>query len=313
MELANKINNFIFPAPKFNYSQLNIYKDYLIHIPTQRKNKEKIEKIPCLFKKNEESQNILIIFHCNGADIFGIFSYIFNLIGKINVLIPEYPGYSIYESPLSSEKCLENTLIIYDFILNNIENITEKNIYILGRSLGTGPAIYLSSKRNPAGTFLISPYTTFAAVGKDFHNEEELKALSNHFRSIDYIDKINNPLFIIHGKKDSLINYNEAIDLYEKARNDIKKEIILDDNMTHNYGYHLLTEQIIPSMEQFVDIYCPLKNNFEKNINENNKIKIDFSKEFYIIPDELKKYFGDSEEIELDFSDNEDSEDNEDK
>ena len=40
---------------------------------------------------------------------------------------------------------------------------------------------------------------------------------------------------------------------------------------------------------------------------------IDFSKEFYIIPDELKKYFGDSEEIELDFSDNEDSEDNEDK
>jgi hypothetical protein len=88
--------------------------------------------------------------------MFNIFEIINQLFVNynINILIPEYPGYSIYNSPLSSEKCLENSLIIYDFILNNIENITEKNIYILGRSLGTGPAIYLSSKRNPAGLFL---------------------------------------------------------------------------------------------------------------------------------------------------------------
>ena len=299
MEIKDKINNFIFPAPILNDLDLDSYKDYLIHIPTQRKDKEKIEKIPCLFKKNEKSQNILIIFHCNGDDIFGIFDYIFDLIGNINVLIPEYPGYSIYKSPLSSEKCLENSLIIYDFILNNIKNITEKNIYILGRSLGTGPAIYLSSKRNPAGTFLISPYTTFAAVGEYLHNEEELKALSNHFRSIDYIENINNPLFIIHGKADKLINCNEALKLYEKTRKDIEKKIILVDDMTHNYGYNMLKNKIIPSIENFVDRHCPLKNNLEDNINENNKIIIDFSKEFYILPEELKEYF-DSEEEELD-------------
>ena len=139
--------------------------------------------------------------------------------------MPEYPGYSIYNSPLSSEKCLENSLIIYDFILNNIKNIKEKNIYIAGRSLGTGPAIYLSSKRNPAGTFLISPYTTFAAVLEEIHKEEELKILYNHFRSIDYTDKINNPLLIIHGKKDKVIKYNEAVKLYEKCRKDIKKDL----------------------------------------------------------------------------------------
>ena len=87
--------------------------------------------------------------------------------------MPEYLAYSIYNSPLSSEKCLENSLIIYDFILNNIKNIEEKNIYIAGRSLGTGPAIYLSSKRNPAGTSLISPYTTFAAVLEEILKEED--------------------------------------------------------------------------------------------------------------------------------------------
>ena len=180
----------IFPAPNFDWENLDKYKQYLIHIPTKRKIKDKesqeTEKIPCLFKKCAESPNILIIFHCNGGDIFGLFRVFHDLLGKeINILVPEYPGYSIYKSPLSSEKCLENSLIVYDFILNNIKNITEKNIYILGRSLGTGPAVYLSSKRNPAGTFLISPYTTFAAVAEDHHKEEESKALSNHFRSID--------------------------------------------------------------------------------------------------------------------------------
>ena len=73
----------------------------------------------------------------------------------------EYPGYSIYKSLLSSEKCLEDSLVIYDYILNNIKNIN--NIYILGR-LGDGPSIYISSKRSHAETFLTSSYTTFAAI-----------------------------------------------------------------------------------------------------------------------------------------------------
>ena len=304
MEFEDKINHFIFPFPPKNLSNLDIYKNYLIHIPTKRKIKdtEKIEKIPCLFRKNEKSQNILIIFHCNGADMFNIFGNIYDIIGKdINILVPEYPGYSIYDySPLSSEKCLENSLIIYDFILNNIKNIKEENIYILGRSLGTGPAIYLASKRNPAGTFLISPYTTFAAVAEKIHNEEELKALSKHFRSIDYIDKINSPLLIIHGKIDKLINCNEAVILYEKCRKDIIKEINLVNDMTHNFDYFLLKDKIIPLIERFVDKYCPIKNSLE---NDKNKIIIDFSKELYTLPDELKQYIN-SEDLEFDLSDN---------
>ena len=279
------IEALLFPCPPADYKIINKYKNNIIHIPTQRKiqNKEEIEKIPCFFKKNNKSQNILIIFHCNGADMFNLSFYSEELSKKynINILIPEYPGYSIYDSPHSSEKCLDNSLIIYDFILNNIKNITEKNIYILGRSLGTSPAVYLSSKRNPAGTFLISPFTTFGTVGN--HDEEDYKQLSIHFRSIDYIDKINNPILIIHGKIDPLINYNQAVQLYEKCGKDIKKEIILIDDMTHNFLYEDLVKDIIPYIVKFVDKYCPLNN------SENKNIIIDFDKDFYILPEELQK------------------------
>ena len=288
--MENKTLNFVFPAPFFNYTKISEYKSYLINIPTQRKIKdtEKEEQIPCLFKKNEKSSNILIIFHCNGADMFGIFNSIshFSEEYNINILIPEYPGYSNYEAPKSSEICLENSLIIYDFIIKNIPNITEKNIYVLGRSLGTGPAIYLSSQRKLAGTFLISPYTTFAAVGQKFHNEEETKILLTHFRSIDYIEKVNNPLLIIHGEVDTLINPREAKILYDKCNQNIQKELKLIEGMNHNFGFSQLKFKIIPLIINFVRQYCPLIDHLEEN--DKNKIIIDFNKELYEFWEEIK-------------------------
>ena len=282
--MFESINKIIFPFPIFNKSNLVTFRKNVIHIPT----KNEKEKIPCLFQKKEKSDKILIIFHCNGADMFNIFEIINQLFGNynINILIPEYPGYSIYNSPLSSEKCLENSLIIYDFILNNIENITEKNIYILGRSLGTGPAIYLSSKRNPAGTFLISPYTTFGAVGGSYHSEKIIEALSKHFRSIDYIDKIKTPLLIIHGVPDNLINCEEAKILYGKCSNDIIKELKLINNMGHNYSTKFLSKVIVPYIIDFANKHCNLKD-FKNENNEENKVIIDFDKNIYELPKEL--------------------------
>ena len=283
-EEDNEILHRIFPFPQFDINNKpKEYKDNIIYIPTGRKikNTEIDEKIPCFFMKNSSSKNILIIFHCNGLDMFDIFETVFDLDKKynINILIPEYPGYSIYNSPLSSTICLKNTLIIYDFILNNIKNITEKNIFVAGRSLGTGPAIYLSSKRHPAGTFLISPYTTFASVGylskEDYHYE----ALSNHFRSIDYIERVNNPILFIHGKIDDLINYKDSEELYNKCRNDIIKNIIIIEEMNHNFSDEFLLTKIIPIINEFAEKNCPTYK--IKNDKNENSIKIDFDKKFY--------------------------------
>ena len=76
-------------------------------------------------------------------DMFQVSYYISKYIKNpdINILIPELPGYSLYKSEKSEKKCLEDSLIIYKFIHKNLKNVTEKNIYILGRSLGTGIAL----------------------------------------------------------------------------------------------------------------------------------------------------------------------------
>ena len=66
--MEKNIEDFIFPVDIFNYKSSNIkeYTNNLIFIPTERKNdNNEIEKIPCIFFPNKNSNNILIIFHCN--------------------------------------------------------------------------------------------------------------------------------------------------------------------------------------------------------------------------------------------------------
>ena len=275
----------LFPIPYFEKETLQKYKSGIIQIPTERKNPETnaVEKIPCYFQKNPNSKNILIIFHGNGSDFLNLPYYLPEISQKynINILLPEYPGYSIYRSPISHEKCLENSLIIYDYILHNIKNITENNIYVLGRSLGSSVAIYLGSKRNPAGVFTISAFTTFASVG--VHDEETKKSLINFFRSIDYVDKINSPILFVHGKEDPLVKYEESKILYEKCNGNIKKkEIILIEHMAHNFSYEKLKNDIIPPIADFAEKYCSL--NKEKN---NDELIIDFEKNIFISDDEI--------------------------
>ena len=292
--LIQKEEDFIFPTIPFNETILPDFKDYLIQIPTGRQTEEKKEEtIPCLFKKNPKSKKLLIFFHCNGGDMFNAYYFVTKILKNFNFnyLFPEYPAYTIYKAPKSSQKVLDDSLIIYDFCLKNIKNLTEKNIYIFGRSLGTGPAVYISSQRNPAGTFLLSPYTTFAEVGKRFHNPDFYHNLTKHLRSIDYIDKVKCPLCIFHGKEDALIYSSQSEILFKKCENNDKKELHLIDGMEHNDVINH-RDEMKPIAEKFIEKYCPFEDNKEN-------ISLDLDKSFYLIKDNATIDDNNNEEEDL--------------
>jgi hypothetical protein len=56
--------------------------------------------------KNGFSSKIIIFFHANAEDIFISYEFVNNIskILKINVLVPEYPSYSIYKTIKSDNK-----------------------------------------------------------------------------------------------------------------------------------------------------------------------------------------------------------------
>ena len=125
----------------------------------------------------------------------------------------------------------ENSLIVYDWIKSTFK-VSDNQIFICGRSLGTSPSIYLSSHRNPKALFLISAFKSIINIPNKFAR----LFVEDIFKSINYIEEIKCPILFIHGKADNLISYNHSKELYEITKknninNDIKiiegKDIII--------------------------------------------------------------------------------------
>ena len=272
----NTERKYFFPK-YFSYSKLLEYQGQILYIPKDESNQN---FIPCFFKKSKESSsNFLIAFHGNGENIFE-YEYIVNYLCnelKMNIIVMEYKGYSCYIGDVDSDSILDDSLYVYDYI-KKIFGINDKNIFIFGRSMGSAPAVYLSSKRNPNSTFLISAFESIKNIGKGF--DEEL--FEDIFRSIDIIYQVKSPILFIHGKKDNLITWENSKNLYDKCYSE-KKKLVLIDDMTHNY-FDPEKHIVFQIIEFFKD------KNIE--IDEKNNV-IDFEnqniKKLFIIPSELIK------------------------
>lgn len=55
---------------------------------------------------------------------------------------------------------------VYDYLVEKMR-ISESNIIIIGKSLGSGPACHLASHRNPSCLILVTPYTSIAECAGD--------------------------------------------------------------------------------------------------------------------------------------------------
>ena len=268
---------FVLNPPKFELSQIDKYKNEIIYIEKDRNN-----YIPCLFIQDlEQCNKFLIIFHGNNEHMFGL-EMVAGIIREylnMNVIVVEYPGYSIYFSKRSPETILEDTTIIYDFIKDKF-NVKDEDIFIYGRSIGSAPSIYLASQRNAKALFVVSGFSSLKDVGKGLYVGW---ALEDIFQNIKYISKVEIPTLFIHGKKDSLINYEQSEQLYNNCNSEIK-DIKLIDNMDHN-NCNLL-EDIINNIKSFlnkkvidIDRKCNYFNLYNKKFDD-----------LFIIPDYINNY-----------------------
>ena len=213
------------------------------------------------------------MFHGNAEDIFGARNMGEALCQKLhmNIIIVEYPGYSIYNKEPSTDEVLENTTIIYDYI-KEIFDLSDKNIFIFGRSIGTSPAIYLSSIRKPNALIIVSAFTSIKAVADNLVGFLKI-LVKERLISVDYIKNVTCPILFIHGQKDPLIPFKETIILKDNC--DCPFEVVLPIDMTHN-DFNL-DEDILEPINKFISKNC---NIFEEKFEDEEKIK-----ELFKIPD----------------------------
>lgn len=115
-----------------------------------------------------------------------------------------YQRYNDYVFESNEENILDDSLYIYDY-LNKVIGIEEKNIIIFGRSMGSGPATHVASKRNPACLLLMSAFKSIRAIAQDQAGSILQYLIQDRFRNVEKISSVKSPTFLIHGMKDKLI------------------------------------------------------------------------------------------------------------
>jgi fermentation-respiration switch protein FrsA (DUF1100 family) len=142
----------------------------------------------------------------------------------------EYPGYSIYYKEKSAEEIENDSLIVFDYLVNKI-GVNQKDIVICGRSIGSGPAVYLAANRKPSALILISPFMSIQETAASIVGIFKF-LIADRFKNSDLIKNVTCPTLFIHGQNDDLISFTHSVELTKRCGGPY--ELILPEDMNHN-------------------------------------------------------------------------------
>lgn len=158
----------------------------------------------------------------------------------------EYPGYGVYEKDKSDKTMEEDAVRMFDFLVDTI-GFDPGNILVFGRSIGTGPATYLASKRPKCKLLLlVSPFMSLRSAVKDMASVFSF-FVRERFPNLKRMGDVKCPLLIIHGEKDKVINVKHSRELFKRCTAKYKK-LKTPENMDHN-KYRLYDDLIIPAVQ----------------------------------------------------------------
>lgn len=240
MTPSRLIESVLFPCPEPSYT-IGSFPGELIWIPkvsiedlgtSQAAHVKSSQTVPCLLNVYESAKYLLIFFHSNAEDI-GRARWFCKYLSEqfqVHVLSVEYPGYGVCPGPVSREGILDNAYSALHFA-TEVLGMGLEQIKVMGRSIGTGPAIFLAARFRVAGLILITPFESIHSLVRD--KVGLLAFLADEwFTNDENIQKVRSPTLIIHGKDDKIVPYRHAEAVYSNCK--ARKLLINPANMDHN-------------------------------------------------------------------------------
>ncbi len=202
------------------------------------------EQIATRFWRSSKEKYLLLFFHGNQEDL-GHLDVIANKLNKygFSVLAIDYRGYGLSTGTPSEQSCYNDSMLLYDTAIHM--GYSAKNIIIWGRSVGSGSAVNLALQKNVVALVLESPFVSAFRVVTKFP-----VLPFDRFNNLSKIDKVNEPLFIIHGSDDKVISSWHSDKLFIKHLGKKEKHIIQDAG--HNDLWLHNIENILRKLELFV-------------------------------------------------------------
>ncbi len=157
-----------------------------------------------------------------------------------SVLLMNYRGYGRSQGKPTEKKLKEDALLIFDYIKNELQN-NSASVVLMGRSMGTGIATWLASKRAVDGVILISPYDSIRKIAQSTFPVLPVRLLLKHpFNSLKYAEHLSMPLLCLMADNDQVVPYKNTQRLYDAWVGE--KELVVLMGHDHN---SLLADKVL--------------------------------------------------------------------
>lgn len=164
------------------------------------------------------------------------------------LLLINYRGYGDSEGVPSESNLFKDALFIVDHFTRQ-HNIDLKNVIIMGRSIGSGVAVYVAHNRSVQGVILVTPLDSLIQVASHYYPIVPVKWLLKHpFDAVSLAPEIQVPVLIIIGDDDRIIANQHSLKMVDAWGGEVHVKRILDagHNDISNYKeyWHSINEFI---------------------------------------------------------------------
>ena len=153
-----------------------------------------------VLRNEEQSDAVLILYFGGNADDATRFVLHTKELQGCDIVAFNYRGYVESTGIPSEEALLSDALKIYDTYAKG------RKVVVIGRSLGSGVATYLASKRVVDGLVLLTPYDSILSIAKlkyPFFPIDLL--LKNKFETVNYLPLVKAKIAVVEVENDATI------------------------------------------------------------------------------------------------------------
>lgn len=164
-----------------------------------------------------EGRPTVVFFHGNGGNVThyrGLVDFLRGM--QAGVLAVDYRGYGRSTGRPDEAGLYEDAEACFRWLTEE-RGVAARDLVAMGFSLGTGVAVELAVREHLGGVILEAPFTSIPNLVAERMGPRLAQLAPDRYDSISKIDRLDEPLLVLHGRNDTTVPFTHGQELHAAA------------------------------------------------------------------------------------------------